>query len=67
LIQNPEVDEFDTYMNESRPINPKDNHISFQVLKKKEIFTIVTKNSHFEMLWKQICRAKNIFTYLSIM
>jgi hypothetical protein len=66
LIQNPEVDEFDTYMNESRPINPKDNHISFQV-KKTYIFTIVTKNSNFEMLWKQICRAENIFTYLSIM
>ncbi|CAK8539980.1 unnamed protein product [Lathyrus sativus] len=30
LIQNPDVDEFDTYVNESRPINPKDNHISFQ-------------------------------------
>ncbi|XP_004512116.1 glyoxylase I 4-like [Cicer arietinum] len=30
LIQNPEIDEFDTYINESRPINPKDNHISFQ-------------------------------------
>jgi len=31
LIQNPDIDEFDTYMNETRPINPKDNHISFQV------------------------------------
>lgn len=31
LIQNPDVDEFDTYVNESRPINPKDNHISFKV------------------------------------
>ncbi|XP_004509342.1 glyoxylase I 4-like [Cicer arietinum] len=30
LIENPDNDDFDTPMNESRPINPKDNHISFQ-------------------------------------
>lgn len=30
LIENPHIDEFDTCVNESRPINPKDNHISFQ-------------------------------------
>nr|AFK38981.1 unknown [Lotus japonicus] len=30
LLENPDIDEFDTPMNESRPINPKDNHISFQ-------------------------------------
>ncbi|KAK0604421.1 hypothetical protein LWI29_015496 [Acer saccharum] len=29
LIENPSIDEFDT-INEPRPINPKDNHISFQ-------------------------------------
>ncbi|KAK9284184.1 hypothetical protein L1049_023352 [Liquidambar formosana] len=29
LIENPSIDEFDTVI-ESRPINPKDNHISFQ-------------------------------------
>lgn len=33
LIENPNIDEFDTSMIESRPINPKDNHISFQVIK----------------------------------
>lgn len=31
LIENPDIDEFDACMNEPRPINPKDNHISFQV------------------------------------
>ncbi|XP_014521116.1 uncharacterized protein LOC106777837 [Vigna radiata var. radiata] len=30
LIENPHLDEFDTCANEFRPINPKDNHISFQ-------------------------------------
>ncbi|AET03826.1 lactoylglutathione lyase/glyoxalase I family protein [Medicago truncatula] len=30
LLENPNYDEFDTPMSESRPINPKDNHISFQ-------------------------------------
>ncbi|MED6181355.1 hypothetical protein PIB30_018688 [Stylosanthes scabra] len=30
LIENPNIDEFDACMNEVRPINPKDNHISFQ-------------------------------------
>ncbi|KAJ1422577.1 Vicinal oxygen chelate [Sesbania bispinosa] len=30
LIENPDIDEFDTPVIESRPINPKDNHISFQ-------------------------------------
>ncbi|KAI4327700.1 hypothetical protein L6164_020129 [Bauhinia variegata] len=30
LIENPDLDEFDASMNELRPINPKDNHISFQ-------------------------------------
>lgn len=29
LIENPSIDEFDT-ITEPRPINPKDNHISFQ-------------------------------------
>ena len=32
LIENPSIDEYDT-VNELRPINPKDNHISFQVRK----------------------------------
>lgn len=32
LLENPNYDEFDTPMSESRPINPKDNHISFQVI-----------------------------------
>ena len=32
LIENPALDEYDT-VNELRPINPKDNHISFQVRK----------------------------------
>ncbi|KAF7828937.1 putative lactoylglutathione lyase [Senna tora] len=31
LIENPDIDEFDcNYVSELRPINPKDNHISFQ-------------------------------------
>ncbi|KAK8298615.1 hypothetical protein V6Z11_D05G266500 [Gossypium hirsutum] len=30
LIENPSIDDFDTIV-EPRPINPKDNHISFQV------------------------------------
>ncbi|XP_041022894.1 metallothiol transferase FosB-like [Juglans microcarpa x Juglans regia] len=30
LIENPSIDEFDITINEPRPINPKDNHISFQ-------------------------------------
>lgn len=30
LIENPSIDDFDT-VTEPRPINPKDNHISFQV------------------------------------
>ncbi|CAJ2635718.1 unnamed protein product [Trifolium pratense] len=30
LLENPNYDEFDAPMIESRPINPKDNHISFQ-------------------------------------
>ena len=30
LIENPSIDEFDTIV-EPRPINPKDNHMSFQV------------------------------------
>ncbi|XP_016703949.1 uncharacterized protein [Gossypium hirsutum] len=29
LIENPSIDDFDTIV-EPRPINPKDNHISFQ-------------------------------------
>ncbi|CAJ2635719.1 unnamed protein product [Trifolium pratense] len=32
LLENPNYDEFDAPMIESRPINPKDNHISFQSL-----------------------------------
>ncbi|KAJ7953093.1 metallothiol transferase FosB-like [Quillaja saponaria] len=30
LIENPSIDEFEACMNPLRPINPKDNHISFQ-------------------------------------
>ncbi|KAJ7944195.1 Metallothiol transferase fosB [Quillaja saponaria] len=30
LIENPSIDEFESCMNGLRPINPKDNHISFQ-------------------------------------
>ncbi|KAF7809679.1 metallothiol transferase FosB-like [Senna tora] len=30
LIENPDIDDFDSCINEVRPINPKDNHISFQ-------------------------------------
>lgn len=36
LIENPSIDhEFDTTPTEVRPINPKDNHISFQVKNNK--------------------------------
>ncbi|TKY66051.1 lactoylglutathione lyase [Spatholobus suberectus] len=55
LIENPDIHEFDTCVNELRPINPKDNHISFQctdveLVKKR----LEERGMRFLSLWSSI-------------